>query len=466
MGLNAPLGKEIIMNYELLMLFLAELTPIIISEKDVASQLTSELINMACIRFDGIVPYINLGTHWQKIARKELPSLIRNIISPAYRAKVKSNHITEAIKRLTDDIQLKLNISDAFWKQQHLLNFRNGVLNIRNGSFTADRSKCIFDYVIDANFISNCTEKNAPNFEKLIDSSAGSENKECILRSTGYAISSLTDAKSAIFVTGPSNGGKSTYLRVVASAVSPELVSNVSFSQMTDPHYTMQYLGKRMNISYDNSAKPVDHEDIFKSITSCEEITGRELYESPVKFIPTLKLIYASNFSFNFKHPDEALYKRMIIIPFEHSVPPEKQDKQLYDKLMKERDVIFSLAAKSLRPLIESGYDFKMSDKGKDYLANRIAMIHSAEDFLDDKTVCSENGSVPSAILFSHYEEWCKDNALKPIPRPEFMEHVLAYSPKIVRKKIGPREKRVCGFKGLRLKTVNELKANFSEKEK
>lgn len=445
------------MNHELLIQFLSQIVQIIISEKDVATQLTMEFIRMACIRFDGIVPYINVGTYWQKIARKDIPSLIRNIISPAYRSMVKSGHITETIKRLTDDIQLKLNVSESFWKQQDLLNFKNGVLNIVTGEFTTDRNNYIFDYVINSDYLPDCTESDAPNFMHFIKTSVGEENKECLLRSTGYIISSKTDAKKAIFVIGAPDGGKSTYLKVIASAVSPELISNVSFSQISDPHYTMQYLGKRMNISYDNSSKPMDHEDVFKSITSNETITGRELYESPVQFTPTLKQIYASNYPFNFKNPDEALYKRMIIIPFEYSVPPEKQDKQLFQKLLNEKNVILSLASKSLKALIESDYDFRMSDKGKAYIANRIAMLHSAEDFLDDRTVCDECNNVSSAVLFSHYEEWCRDNALKPIPRHEFMEHVLAYSPQIIRCKIGPREKRVWGFKGIRLKNAGEL---------
>jgi len=444
---------------EVILFFISSITPVMLSEKDIVTQLTKHFISLAIIKFDGITPYIKLKTHWQKIGRKDLNIIIRNVISPDDRAKVRSSHIIEVIKRITDDLSLKINISNAFWKQQYLLNFNNGILNIRTREFIEDRSNYIFDYVIDAEYIPNCRLESAPYFTRFIATSAGKENLECILRSTGYAISSLTCAKKAFFVTGTSDGGKSTYLRFLASAVSPELISNVSFSQMSDSHYVIQYLGKRMNVSYDNSPKPMDHEDVFKSVTSCEEIMGRELYESPVRFIPTLKLIYASNFPFNFKHPDEALYKRMIIIPFEYSISPEKQDKQLFNKLMYERNIIFSLAANSLRDLINSGYDFKMSDKGKAYLASRITMLHSVEDFLTDRAFCDENGSVAAAILYNNYTEWCSCNALSAVDKSEFKERVLGFTASIDYKKVGPREKRVWGFKGIRLKTTEEFNA-------
>lgn len=439
------------------MVFISTILPLIISEKDIVTQLTKQIIDLALIKFDGTTPYIKLDTHWQKIGRKDLPIIIRNIIAPVDRTKIKSSHIAEVIKRITDDISLKIDISAAFWKQQYLMNFKNCIVNLLTGEIIKDRSDYIFDYVIDANYTPNCKLEDAPNFARFITTSAGIENLECILRSTGYIISSLTKAKKAFFVIGPPDGGKSTYLKFVASTVSPELVSSVSFSQMSDSHFVIQYLGKRINVSYDNSPKPMDHEDVFKSVTSCEEIMGRELYESPVVFIPTLKLIYGSNAPFNFKHPDEALYRRMTIIPFEHSVPPEKQDKHLFNKLMNERDIILSLAAKSLKPLIDSGYDFKISDKGKAYLTSRIAMLHSVEDFLTDRAVCDENGTTPTAVIYNTYVEWCKENALAPEDRNIFKEHVLGFNPKINYKKVGPKEKRLWGFKGIRLKTTDEL---------
>lgn len=435
---------------------LATLTLIVISEKDVATQLTRDISRMGIIKFDGATAYIKLKTHWQKISRADLLVVIRNLITPDDRVRVKSKDITEVAKRLSEDITQKFNIEEAYQKQQYLINFMNGVLNILTGEFTTDRSDYIFDYVINANFI-DCTEKNCPIFMRFIKTSAGVENKDCILISIGFALSSLTNVKKSIFIIGESDGGKSTYLHLIESAVAPELVSNISFQQLGDRHYIIQLLGKKLNISYDNSSKAMDNEQIFKSVVSCEKIEGRALRENPVQFIPTAKLFFASNKPYVFKHPDMALYRRMVLIPFEYSIPPEKQDKQLFDKLIAERDVIFSLAAKSLKEFVRSGYDFKMSPKGKAYLASRIAALHSVKEFLSDRTIIDVNGSVSTAHLYDSYRQWCNDNALTPEDKTEFKESVLGFNPDIDYKKIGPREKRVWGFKGIRHKNAGEL---------
>lgn len=444
---------------------LATLSLIVISEKDVATQLTRDISRLGIIRFDGQTAYLKFPTHWQKISRADLLVVIRNLISSDDRVRVKSKDIAEVAKRLSENIELQFNLEEAYRKQQYLINFTNGVLNILTGEFTTDRSNYTFDYVISANYNEKYTIKDCKEFMRFIETSAGVENKECILISTGFALSSLTNVKKSIFIVGESDGGKSTYLKLIESAVAPELVSNISFQQLGDRHYIIQLHGKKLNISYDNSSKAMDNEQIFKSVVSCEKIEGRALRENPVQFIPTAKLFFASNKPYIFKHPDMALYRRMVVIPFEYSIPPEKQDKQLFDKLMEERDVIFSLAAKSLKEFVKSGYDFKMSAKGQAYLASRIAELHSVEEFLSERTIIDAKGSVPTAHLYDSYRQWCNDNALTPDDKAEFKESVLGFNPKIEHKKIGPREKRVWGFKGIRLKTTEELNAPDTENE-
>lgn len=428
---------------------ISSIPPIMICEKDATAQITREIIRLGIIRFDKQTPYVKLPTHWQKISRPDLHVVTRNLICPEDRIDISSNTIVEVGKRLSEDISLKLEIEAAFWKQQELINFKNGILNIRTGEFSPERGKHIFDYVLEANYKENVTERDCPHFMRFIATSAGAENKDCILISTGFAISSLTDVKKAIFLIGESDGGKSTYLRLIESAVAPELASSISFQQLADRHYIIQLLGKKLNMSYDNSAKAMDNEQIFKSVVSCERIEGRALRENPVQFIPVAKLFFASNKPYVFKHPDLALYRRMVIIPFEYSIPPEKQDKALLDKLMSERDVISSLAAKSLKAFVMSGYDFRMSPKAKAYLASRIAALHSVEEFLSDRAKIDVNGSVSAAVLFDNYKAWCVDNALDVEDKTEFKENVLGFNPAVDYKKIGPKQKRVWGFKGL-----------------
>ena len=444
---------------------LAGITLIRITEKDVSSQLTRDISRLGVLKFDGETSYINVKTHWQKISRVDLLKVIRNLIDPDDRFEVGSRVIAEVAKRLAENVDLQFSIEAACQAQEFLINFKNGVFNILTGEFTADRSKWFFDYVLTVNYVEHCTEKDCPVFMKFIATSAGLENLQCILISIGYAISSLLHVKKAIFLFGETDGGKSTLLIFISGAVAPELVSNINFQQLSNGYFVVQLLGKKLNISYDNSSKAMDNEQMFKSIVACERISARALRENPVQFVPTAKLFFASNKPYTYKNPDLALYRRMVFIPFEYSVAPENQDKELPIKLEQERDVVFSLAARTLKGFVESGYDFHMSPKAKAYLESRIAALHSVDSFLEDRTVVNEEGSVSTAALYEAYRLWCIENALDPVDKAEFKESVLGFDPSIDYKKIGPRSKRVWGFKGLRLKTADELNAPDNNKE-
>lgn len=439
--------------------FLDENPRILISEKDIQSQISEELIKRKTIRFDCGTAYIALPTHWQKVQNHELMSIIRNLIAPGDRARVKSTHIVEVAKRISEDISLSIDVEKYYKAQQYLVNFQNCVVDVRTGEIITDRSKYVFTNVLDVEYIEDCTEANCPFFMDFIASSVGVENKDCMFNVTGFMISPLSGVKKSVFLIGDTDGGKSTYICFLESCVAPELVSHVSFQQLADKYFTLQLEGMIMNVSTDNSGQAVGNEHIFKAVVSNERIEGRALRNNPKTFTPHAKLIFASNKPYVFKHPDSAIYRRMVIVPFERSIPEDKQDPELLEKLIAERDVICSISVRRLKRFISSGFDFQMSEKGQAYLTSRIADLNSVKSFLKDRAILDENGAISMANLFETYKGWCKDNSLTADGRNEFRENVLSFSPGIDYRKVGPREKRIWGFRGIRLKTSDELNA-------
>ena len=75
--------------------FLAGITLISITEKDVSTQLTRDIGRLRIIKFDGETAYIDVKTHLQKISRVDLLKVIRNLIDPEDRYEVGSRVIAE-----------------------------------------------------------------------------------------------------------------------------------------------------------------------------------------------------------------------------------------------------------------------------------------------------------------------------------------------------------------------------------
>lgn len=74
-----------------------------------------------------------------------------------------------------------------------------------------------------------------------------------------------------------------------------------------------------------------------------------------------------------------------MYIIFNRTIPEDEIDLDLEEKLLAEKDAIFSLALDSLKGLIEDKYDFKMAPIAEEHIRHRRYLIHSAESFIAEK---------------------------------------------------------------------------------
>ena len=209
------------------------------------------------------------------------------------------------------------------------------------------------------------------------------------------------------------------------------------------------YKGKRVNIGRDTTARAIGDEESFKNLTSNEWTTSRELYQCSEDYIPTLKFIFASNHPIRFKHLDDAILDRMVIVFFPNTIPDDEKELNLREKLEKEKDVIFSLCLDSLKQLVNSNYTYQMGDVAQEYIYHQRMLLHSVENFIGEKLDIRPEGSISSAELNKFYISWCQDNSIPPLDKMELFEKLALYHPEIKRAKIGPSYKRVWGFKGV-----------------
>jgi P4 family phage/plasmid primase-like protien len=249
--------------------------------------------------------------------------------------------------------------------------------------------------------------------------------------------------------------GKSTLLELLEAVAGTANTSHVPFHSMSDIHARAEYQGKRLNISRDNSDQPMKSEDAFKSLVSCEMTTGRLLYHNRTDFISYVKFIFASNVPLHFAHPDDAVYDRLLVVPFERAIPDDKKDRELLNKLLKEKDVIFSAAIDQLPDLVASGYDFKEPEASKRIIELYRSALHTAESFLHDCYVVDSSGSVSSVKLYNHYLRWCEANGMEPDKKQMFYAKVRSYASGIDDSKVYSEGHRVNGFKGIRLKKTD-----------
>lgn len=420
------------MNIQKIIIFIKGIEKISAPDPDNAVEtIIDSVLRKNILFFDNLTPIIKLPVHYQRISNIEVEVLIFNLLDSKAQITVSNLQIKEAIKRIRFSPQLQIDLTEEFWKGQGYVNLVNRVYDVYKQRSVPVRSEYKFDYFINIRYLPHCKLEDAPVFKHYVQTSIGMEQYECLMRVLGYCLSSLTKGRKAFVFYGIGRTGKSTMLNVLESVIGGGLVSHEPFHTMSNERSKAHYEGKRINISRETSAKVNRNEESFKSLISCEYTTGSEKFEKQKDFIPTLSFIFAGNTDLEFAHMDDAILDRLVYLIFNKEIPEDQIDLDLEEKLLAEKDVIFSLALDSLKGLIQDKYDFKMAPIAEEHIKHRRFLIHSAESFLQEKTRISEYGKVSKVELYDSYVSFCKVNALKPDGRNSFYEKVRNYNASI-----------------------------------
>jgi len=85
-------------------------------------------------------------------------------------------------------------------------------------------------------------------------------------------------------------------------------------------------------------------ESLVKQVTGGDSISARALYHDPFEFTPTFKILLSTNHEPIIVGDDHAIWRRIHLIPFEVTIPPEERDSELGKRLLDERPGILNWA--------------------------------------------------------------------------------------------------------------------------
>ena len=392
-----------------------------------ADELVPAVKKIRILLFDNRTPVLNMPLHLKRLSDDDVVALLFNLLDDRSKCIVANKQLREAAKRLCYVPELQIDLTVEFWKAQMHVNLVHGAYDIMRQAVVPTRNEYRFDYFINIRYRPRCSLDDAPVFKRYVETSIGMEQLECLLRVLGYIISSLTKGRKAFVFYGIGRTGKSTILNVLEAVIGGGLVSHEPFHTMSSERAKAHYEGKRVNISRETTNKPNRNEASFKSLVSCEYTTGSEKFEKQRDFIATLSFVFAGNSDVEFAYTDDAVLDRLVYLMFTRAIPDEEIDLDLEEKLLAEKDIIFSLALDSLKRLIEDKYDFKMASIAEEHLRHRRYLIHTTESFLQEKCHLSETGKVAKVALYAAYVAFCKANALKPEGRNHFYDGVRNY---------------------------------------
>ena len=148
------------------------------------------------------------------------------------------------------------------------------------------------------------------------------------------------------------------------------------------------------------------NESKVKAITGGDKVSARFMRQDFFEYIPQFKLLIAGNHKPSIRNVDEAMKRRLHLIPFTVTIPPERRDGKLTEKLYAERDGILAWAVEGCLAWQRDGL------RPPECVVSATEEYFEAEDalgqWIEERCILSKTHREGVSNLFTDWREWAE----------------------------------------------------------
>ncbi len=175
-------------------------------------------------------------------------------------------------------------------------------------------------------------------------------------RLCGYWLTGSTREEKLTIVYGIGGNGKTKFIETVRGCLGHDYATGVAMETLIATHGEQHptdladLRGKRLAIATETEEGRRLAESKVKMLTGGDRIRARHMRQDFFEFNPTHKIVIVGNHRPALRNVDEAMRRRVLLIPFDVVIPPNERDPQLAEKLAAERPAILAWMIEGCRP--------------------------------------------------------------------------------------------------------------------
>ena len=357
------------------------------------------------------------GQRWRTEDTLAATDLIRSVCrqtalradNPRVATKLASAGTVSGVERLARADRRHAATTDEWDADPWLLNTQGGVLDLKTGRMRPHERTDRMTKITTATPGGDCQ-----TWRQFIDEVTGGDKElEFYLqRMVGYALTGSTQEHALFFLYGTGANGKSVFVNTLATILGDYATNapmDTFMETRTDRHPTdMAGLrGARFVAAIETEQSKRWAESKLKNLTGGDKISARFMRQDFFEFFPQFKLFVAGNHKPAIRNIDEAMKRRLHLIPFTITVPPERRDKNLQQKLLAERDGILAWAVQGCLDWQRHGRlkpPQRVVDATEEYFEAEDALGR----WLDERCVRETCAKSLTAELFNDWKQWAE----------------------------------------------------------
>jgi putative DNA primase/helicase len=380
------------------------------------------------------------GKRWTRATAGEVERLAKDIPRAMYamaaaepnetRRQEIAKHAarTEAAGKLAAILELAKTESEiavspeVFDARPWLFNVANGTLDLISGELLPHRAEDMLTNISPAEW--RGLDAKAERFEQFLSEAFDGDREKIdfLQRAAGYTLSGDMREQVFFFLHGPEAAGKGTFVRAKADvmgtfAQSTEISTFLTARRDAVRNDIASLVGARLVTASEPEDGQTFDEGLIKILTGQDKTKARFLFRESFEFSATFKLWLQGNHRPHIRSTGGALWRRLLLVPFTRTVPEERRDKTLGDRLRtpEERAGILAWMVRGCLEWQRGGL------RPPDSVRAAVADYRAAEDrlapFLEEKTGASKSGQVSKGRLYAAYKEWAEEAGERPMSK-------------------------------------------------
>lgn len=313
----------------------------------------------------------------QDCARQMLRELSE--ITAAPRQRLLSVKSVEAVLRLARSDPRLAVAPEVFDADPWLLNTPGGVVDLRSGEMRAAKAG---DYCRRQTSVAPAlagTDLPEEAMEFLVRITKGEETLiEFLQRLAGYCLTGSTREQALFFAYGTGANGKTTLINIFREvlggyAMAAPMETFMASKHERHPTELAMLDGPRFVTASESEATGWLAAARIKQLTGGDVVSARYMHGNFFQYTPQFKLVLSGNHRPRLRNLDPALRRRIHLIPFTETIPPEERDGELPAKLRQHHPAF-------LRWMIEGCLRWQ-----QDGLAPPAIVTGATEDYFEDQ---------------------------------------------------------------------------------
>lgn len=323
--------------------------------------------------------------------------------------KIASFRTITNVERLSRTYRCVATHPDEWDRDLWALNTPGGVVDLRTGDIRAHASEDRFTKITGVAPGGSC-----PTWLAFLQRATGG-NDELIgflKRMCGYALTGEVREHALFFVYGTGGNGKGTFLNTITHIMGDyqRVSGSETFTESPGDRHTTELArlqGARLVTAQETEEGKRWAESRIKALTGGDPITARFMRQDDFTFLPQFKLVIVGNHKPSFRSVDDAIKRRLHLVPFTAVIPASEKDPLLADKLKAE-------AAGILQWMIDGCLEWERNGLKPPQIVKESTDAYlgdedSLQQWIDD---CCDlgGGFATSKALFYSWSKWCEQS--------------------------------------------------------